>query len=509
MQSKILTTVTRFRAMLMGAALSVCLFSVAAGHFVSAADTPKTTMVALTVSETPPNHEHPSTGSFAPVVKRVAQSVVKVTVVGKARSLPMQFNGGNEDLLRRFFGDQFGGTGPMRAPRERGLGSGVIVNKDGYILTNNHVVESAESIRVTLNDGREFTAKVIGRDPNTDVAVLKIEAKDLPYMTIADSDKAEVGDLCLAIGNPFGIGQTVTMGIVSAVGRSTPELGEMGTDYQDFIQTDAAINPGNSGGALVDADGRLIGINTAILSRSGGNQGIGFAVPINLARNVMENLIEHGRVIRGFIGVGLQDVDSSLVEQFKLSNNQGALVAEVVPHGPAENAGIKSGDVIVEFNGKAVPDYRHLKLQVAQVAPGSKVSVKLIRDGQPKTLWVTVKERGAAEGEKSEGSVETPDSSDDSLSGVQVSDLDAQTRRQAGIPENVTGALIVKVDPDSASYEAGLRAGDVIQEMNKKTVATADDAVRLSTHVKDRVALLKIWSKGHSHYLVVDESNKN
>ena len=293
------------------------------------------------------------------------------------------------DLLRRFFGDQSQGRMPRRnsgMPRQEGVGSGVIATKDGYILTNNHVVDGADEVKVALQDGREFTAKVIGRDPKSDVAVIKIDATDLPAVPMADSDKVEVGDVVLAIGNPFGIGQTVTTGIVSAKGR-----GNMGLDYEDFIQTDAAINPGNSGGALVDADGRLIGINTAILSRSGGNQGIGFAIPVNLARDVMGSLIKDGQVTRGYLGVMIQDLTPALAKEFKLKDTTGALIGDVTPKGPADKAGLKSGDLLVEFNGKTVTDSRHLKLEVARTQPGETVPVKILRDGTSKTLEVTVK----------------------------------------------------------------------------------------------------------------------
>jgi serine protease Do len=262
--------------------------------------------------------------SFAPVVKKVAPGVVKVFTTTKLHNTA--FNGAPDssmdEMLRRFFGDQFQspGRGQRREfgmPRQQGIGSGVIATKDGYILTNNHVVDGADEVKVALQDGREFTAKVIGRDPKTDVAVIKIDGKDLPAVPMADSDKVEVGDVVLAVGNPFGIGQTVTTGIVSATGRG----GALGLDYEDFIQTDAAINPGNSGGALVDAEGRLIGINTAILSRSGGNQGIGFAIPVNIARNVMGSLVKDGHVTRGYLGVLIQDVNPALEMVFNLMDN--------------------------------------------------------------------------------------------------------------------------------------------------------------------------------------------
>src|SRR3954464_5602468 len=310
--------------------------------------------------------------SFSPVVKKVSPAVVKVVTMSKAHNTSFNDNGpsGMDDMLRRFFGDEFDGRNPQgrggqrrfNVPRQTGIGSGVIVTKDGYILTNNHVVDGADEVKVNLQDGREFTAKVIGRDPKSDVAVIKIDAKDLPAIQVADSDKVEVGDVVLAVGNPFGIGQTVTTGIVSATGRG----GALGLDYEDFIQTDAAINPGNSGGALVDAEGRLIGINTAILSRSGGNQGIGFAIPANLAKDVMTSLVRDGKVTRGYAGMWIQDVTPALAQEFNLKEHNGALISDVAPKSPAEKAGFKNGDVVLEYNGKPVSDSRHLKLAVAR-----------------------------------------------------------------------------------------------------------------------------------------------
>ncbi|HWA85685.1 MAG TPA: trypsin-like peptidase domain-containing protein, partial [Opitutus sp.] len=288
--------------------------------------------------------------SYAPVVKRVAPSVVKVLVTERAKRVPAGDGPSFFDspAFRQFFGDQFGHQfgrrGTVLQPPEEGLGSGVIVSPDGYILTNNHVVHGADVIKVTLNDGRELTAKVVGTDPESDIAVVKVDAKNLPAITFADSEKLQVGDRVLAIGNPFGIGQTVTSGMVSGLGRATSGLG-----YEDFIQTDAAINPGNSGGALVDADGRLVGVNTAILSRSGGFQGIGFAIPSDMAQNVMEQLVTKGKVVRGFLGVTVQDITPALADEFNVKNHEGAIVADVSRGGPADKAGLKSGDVITKL----------------------------------------------------------------------------------------------------------------------------------------------------------------
>jgi serine protease Do len=442
--------------------------------------------------------------SFADVVKKISPSVVKVYVTGKAPQLGGENNPFFEDpLFRRFFGQPHG-MRPAPMPRQEGLGSGVIVSKDGYILTNNHVVENAEKVRVVVGDeGEEFDAKVVGTDPKTDIAVIKIESKGKSFepAVAGDSDKIQVGDVTLAVGNPFGIGQTVTMGIVSATGRAS-----LGMEYEDFIQTDAAINPGNSGGALVDAQGRLIGINTAIMSRSGGNHGIGFAVPINLARSAMESLIEHGRVVRGFMGVNIQDVDPALAEQFDLKKSDGAVVTDVTPGSPAEKAGLKSGDVIVAFNGKDVRDSRLLKLQVAQTPPSQKVPVKIWRDGKEKELTVTLKEfpqdQLAKSGKKS-GDANT----EDVLDGVTVGDLDRNMRQQFNIPAKVEGAVVLEVDPESPSYRAGLREGMVIQEINRKPVKDASEAVELSEQAKGKTALLKIWSNGGSHFIVVKEHN--
>ena len=498
--------VRKLRLTLVGSAAAVMAMAIAftqlahgkGGKTESKAPPPK-----VAVDTSPLKRDTKLTTSFAPIVKKVSPSVVNVFISSTPKNV--SFNSPpmlDEPFFRRFFGDDFSPgnrNGKMRVPKQRGLGSGVVVTKDGYILTNNHVVDNADEIKVALSDGREFTAKVVGKDPKTDVAVLKIDAKDLPVAEFADSDSIEVGDLVLAVGNPFGVGQTVTMGMVSALGR-----GSLGLDYEDFIQTDAAINPGNSGGALVDAEGRLIGLNTAILSRSGGNQGIGFAVPSNLARTVMESLIKDGRVVRGFLGVSIQDVTPALESEFHLKQSGGALVGEVTSKSPAEKAGIQSGDVIIEYNGKPVKDSRHLKLQVAQTAPGAKVQVKVIRDDSTKTLEVVPKELPRTEVASRDHSDQSNKS--DALDGVTVDDLSSSTKHELKVPEHVKGVVVTNVDPNSPAYEAGLREGDVIQEINRKQVSSADQAVELSEKTKNDKVLLRVWSKGGSHYLVVDES---
>lgn len=488
----------RTTALVLGVAIAL------AGSAVAFTQKPKAPFSGPPLDERPIAREMGGHNSFAPVVKKVAPGVVKVVTITKVRNMSYDGAPGDmNDFLRRFFGQGFPDQAPqgrMEVPRQEGIGSGVIVTKDGYILTNNHVVDGADEVKVSLQDGREFTAKVIGRDPKSDVAVIKINAKDLPAVPMADSDKVEVGDVVLAIGNPFGIGQTVTTGIVSATGRG----GNLGLDYEDFIQTDAAINPGNSGGALVDADGRLIGINTAILSRSGGNQGIGFAIPSNLARSVMGSLVEYGHVTRGYLGVMIQDVTPDLAKEFELKSNRGALVGDVSPNSPAERAGLRNGDVILEFNGKPVTDSRHLKLAVASTQPGESVPVKILRNGSDKTLEVRVKELpGSGALAKNNDS-----NSDDSgtLNGVGVADLDSGARQQFQVPSHIRGVVVTEVDPNSASAEAGLKPGDIIEEIDRKPVQSADQAVKLTEKATDKTTLLRIWRDGGSRYLVVDES---
>ena len=440
-------------------------------------------------------------GSYAPIVDKVAPAVVKIEITATRQNAAME---GLPDSLRQFFGNQFGGMLPpqsMGPQVEHGLGSGVVITKDGYILTNNHVVDGAKEVKVTLTDGREFTAKVIGRDPKTDIAVVKIDADSLPVVPLADSSNVKVGDVVLAVGNPFGVGQTVTEGIVSAKNR-----GNMGIeDYEDFIQTDAAINPGNSGGALVDIDGRLIGINTAILSDSGGSQGVGFAVPSDLARTVMESLVKNGHVTRGYIGVMIQNVTPALAQEFNLKAPTGALIGDVVANGPADQAGLKDGDVVTEFNGQKITDSRQLQLAVAETSPGSKATVKILRDGDSKTLEVTVKQLPGTGSVADAGSQNGNDTG--TLNGIGVGDLDPQTRAQFHIPDTVHGAVVTQVEPGSAAAEAGLKTGDVIESINRQPVKNADDAVQLTTNTASKQTLVRVWDNGGSRYIVVDESH--
>ncbi|MBE7540140.1 MAG: DegQ family serine endoprotease [Opitutaceae bacterium] len=492
---------TRPKAVIAAAALA--LAGVIVG--VNAASTSSNARVEVKRDAQPINRSQLEPASFSKVVKRVSPSVVKITTETKARRVGISENDGldfDNPLFRQFFG---GRVPEMQRPPQSGLGSGVIISQDGYVATNNHVVQDADTLRVTLSDGRELTAKVVGRDPQTDIAVIKVDAQDLPAITLADSDKVEVGDRVLALGNPFGIGETVTTGIISAKGRR-PGLG---LAYEDFIQTDAAINPGNSGGALVDIDGRLIGINTAILSRSGGFQGVGLAVPSNLVGHVADSLVKSGKVVRGFLGVGAQDITPALAESLGLSNHSGALVSDVQPNSPASKAGLLSGDVITSVNGQAVDDANRLTFSIGAIAPGTKVTLGVQRDGKSQEINVVTGER-PKNGRIGMGSGSNDQYSAGSdvgvLNGVAVSDLDQESRRTMNVPPRIRGALITNVDPDSAAARAGLRPGDVILEINRQPVSSSEEAVNLSERAEGKKTLLKLWSRGSTVFVVVDES---
>src|SRR6266576_2708073 len=441
--------------------------------------------------------------TFAPVVEKVAPSVVTVfttqTVSPGLTQVPF-----GDDALRQFFG----GQSPQRQGQQtlQGLGSGVIVSPDGFILTANHVVSGAEEIMVGLGtELRKYKAKKVGTDPGTDVALLKIEEKNLPAITFADSEKARAGDIVLAVGNPFGLRQTVTMGIISAVGR-----GGMGiVDYENFIQTDAAINMGNSGGALVDTEGRLLGINSAILTRSGGNQGVGFAIPANLARDVMRSLREKGRVIRGYIGTSVQTLTPELADAMKLKAQvSGALVGEVSPKSPAEKAGIKTGDVITSVNGKKIGDAHELRLMIGSMSPGTKVQIEVNREGQKKTLDVDLVEMPAAAIQPAtEASPEESAQPEKStvFGAVVVADVTDDVRTALNLPKEIQGAVIVELDSASPAAQAGLREGDVIQEVNKQPVKNAKDLVAVSKKLKpNEKILMRVYSQGRSSYVALE-----
>ena len=445
--------------------------------------------------------EPASRNSFAPVVKKVLPSVVTIT---SARMVKTGFQGGDDGIppmFRQFFGDQDNGGGQFRMPRqqrqqrEQGLGSGVIVSPNGYILTNNHVVDHATTVTVIMPDKHEYNARVVGADPKTDLAVLKVDAGSLEPITIGDSDKVQVGDYVLAVGNPFGVGKTVTMGIVSATGRANLGI----EDYEDFIQTDASINPGNSGGALVNDRGELIGINTAILSNgSEGNQGIGFAVPVSVARNVMDQIINHGKVTRAYLGVMAQEVTPSIAKAFHEPEVRGALIGDVTPNSPAQKAGLEKGDIILDIDGKPVNNSAELRMHVSLMAPGTKVNVKVFRGGAEKTLPLTLAEM-PTETAKNE---QPENSSEDALQGIAVENVTAQTARQLRLPADATGVVVTNVDPAGKAAESGLKRGDVIQEVNHKPVRNTADFESAMRNAKDGTLLL-VNRQGSTMFLAV------
>ena len=359
----------------------------------------------------------------------------------------------------------------LQAQPERGLGSGVIVSHEGFILTNNHVIEGADALLVKLPDDREFPARLVGADPKTDVAVIKIEGSGLPFAVLGDSDKVRVGDVVFALGNPLDVGQTATMGIVSATGRRGLDLlarGDTDPGYEDFIQTDAAINVGNSGGALVDSRGRLVGVNTAIMTTSRGNIGIGFSIPVNLAAFVMKSLVEHGAVVRGYLGVNTQDLDAGLAASFDLKESRGALVAEVTPDSPAARAGLLAGDVITTINGKPVLNSDELRLLVAQIPPSSKASLGLIREG--KSLSVE-----AMLGQLDDNRPAVRRTAVELLDGVLVEPINDRVRREYALEKDAVGVVVTSVDRHS-QYAPNLPVGTVIEKINKVLVADAHAA---------------------------------
>ncbi|HEY7532800.1 MAG TPA: DegQ family serine endoprotease [Nitrospiraceae bacterium] len=442
-----------------------------------------------------------SARNFVEIAKLVKPTVVNISATRGGRSGEgAQGSPFDDPFFRRFFGEEFFKRDAPKERKERGQGSGVIVDANGFIITNNHVVHKADEIKVFLSDKREFKAKLIGTDAKTDVAVVKIEATNLPVIPWADSDQLEVGEFVLAVGNPFGLAQTVTMGIVSAVGRASMGIAE----YEDFIQTDAAINPGNSGGALVNVRGELVGINTAIFSQSGGNMGIGFAVPSNLARSMMEQLVKTGKVVRGWLGVSIQDLTPELANQFGLGDTKGVLVSDIMDDSPAKKAGIERADVIVEFDGKAMDSPTHLRNAVAQTPIGKKVTLKVIRDKKPKTLEVTVAEQPKS---VSQGG---PDENGESaapagvLSDLEVRELTDDLASRYGLKSSERGVVITRVKPGSTAEETGVREGDIVVEINRKAVTSLRTYERIVSGLpKDQAVLLLLKRQGRTMYLTL------
>lgn len=430
---------------------------------------------------------------FAPILKPALPAVVNISS-SRVVKVPME-PFAIDPFLQQFFGS------PRRVPpaqqRERGLGSGVIVNADGYILTNNHVIDQAIDIKVVLPDKREFKGQVVGTDPKTDVAVVKIAARGLPTLQLGDSSKNQVGDYALAIGDPFGIGETATLGIISATGRGNLDI----EDYEDFIQTDAAINPGNSGGALINARSELIGINTAILAGGGGgNQGIGFAIPINMARSVMDAILKHGKVSRGYLGVSIQEVTPGIAKAFNVPPGKGALIGDATPNGPAAKAGLKKGDVIEELDGQPVTGSNELKLKIASLAPGTVAHLKINHNGEEREVSVTLgelpeKAGAGASGENAETSA---------MRGVQVDELTPEAARELGLRPTTKGVVVTDVDPAAPAADAGIRPGDVIEEVNRQPVTSVSEYRRALAQAGKEAVVLSVNRHGNAAYLVVE-----
>lgn len=458
------------------------------------------------------------TQGFSEIVKKVTPAVVNIAVTGGGE-------GGGKGRRAPLPPGPFGGPPGEEAPGgelptpppmppgghgrpDQSAGSGVIVDANGFIVTNNHVVEGATQITVTLSDRREFSAKVVGTDPKTDLAVIKIDAKDLPALKWADYEKLQVGDLVLAVGSPFGLSSTVTLGIISALGRGNVGI----ADYEDFIQTDAAINPGNSGGALVNMSGELMGINTAIFSRTGGSEGIGFAIPSSIAVDIVDSLQKTGKVVRGWMGVAIQEITPALAKSFKLpEQRKGVLISDVNENGPSHTAGIRRGDVVIAFNGKEVQNVSQLRNLVARTMVGKDAQVKILRDGKEQTLAVKVAERPTDEMlAKKEPSApkeqpETAKLPDNVLASLRVQGLDAATMSQFNIPAKMTGVVVTSVENGGAAEAAGLQRGDVIQEVNHEVVKTLDDYQKASRKLKkDELAVLLLSRQGNNLFVAVN-----
>ena len=437
------------------------------------------------------NVEH---NSYADVVSKVAPAVATIRAERRVRA-PQQHPFFDDP----FFQDFFGGRAPQlqqqpqRELRQQALGSGVVISPDGYIVTNHHVVDGAEQITVELTDRRSFPAKVVGTDQPSDLAVLKIDARDLPVLTLGDSDKVRVGDIVLAVGNPLGVGQTVTAGIISAKGRRT---GLSDGSFEDFLQTDAPINQGNSGGALVNTSGELVGINSQILSPSGGNIGIGFAIPSNMARTVTEQLINKGRVRRGQLGVYVQAVTEDIAQGLGLKEARGVIVSSVQKGSAAEHAGLKPNDVITAFNGNAVNDANELRNLVAAAQPGTDATLTVVRDGREQQLKVTLgelSENGNDAGGENGGS---EGQSEGGKLGVEVAPLTPELAQRLRLPEDRQGLVITNVDPSGPASDAGLQQGDLIEQANRQPVKTIEDLRAAIQSAGERPLLLLVTRPG-------------
>ncbi len=440
--------------------------------------------------------------AFASAAERAMPAVVSIKVektINTARvyqgdqQLSIPFD---NDLLRQFFGGQMPQMQTPRKYKEQGQGSGFIISKDGYILTNNHVVGDVDKITVELQDGRKFTnAKVIGSDPGTEVALIKIDGDDFPVLPMGDSDKNKIGDWVIAIGNPFGLSETVTVGVISALGRNKVGI----ANYENFIQTDAAINPGNSGGPLINLDGQAIGINTAIFSESGGYMGIGFAIPIDIARNIEKQLKENGKVIRGYLGVACQDVTPEMAEILGLKNSSGIIVATVEKDSPADKGGLMNQDVILELNGNKVESYDTFRNDIANLKPDSKVKLTISREGKTQNIMVTLTER-TIDGVAKAFNKEQPKSK--AALGIDVQNVTNDIARQLGYKLG-EGVVVTSVYPDGPASEAGIETGDLILSVNRQNVNSVDEFDKAINNVKENKVLLLVKDENSTQFVVI------
>ena len=449
--------------------------------------------------------------SYADVVEKTSPAVVRIDAERKSKeNSPQQQHPFMDDpQFREFFKNmpQAPPNGQQRPPVERGLGSGVIVSADGTVLTNHHVIEGAEKITVQMNDNRTYDAKIVGSDPPSDLAVLKIEGESLPFLNLGNSDNVRVGDIVLAIGNPLGIGQTVTAGIISAKGRRT---GLSDGSFEDFLQTDAPINRGNSGGALVSVNSELIGINSQILSPSGGNIGIGFSIPSNMAKSVMEQLLKDGKVHRGMLGVNIQNITPEMAKSFDLKDNKGVIVSNVRAGSAAEKAGVKRNDIIVGVGGETIEDSNVLRNKIAAAQPGSQIKLKILRDGNEQELTATLDEFNV-EGVKpddadKEKEKEENKSEQNGKLGLSLQPLTPEAAKRLELPAGTEGVIVTEVDPNGAAAEEGINQGDVILEVNRRAVKSLEDVQSALEKSGDKPVLLLVSRKGQTVYLTVKPS---
>jgi serine protease Do len=480
------------------AVAAVVLFASGAAWHSFAGDSQPVVAHAATVSSSITHAVAGGRDSYADVVDVVAPAVVTVRAEGRARISPTQFQSPDDDFFGQFFGrpgqrGQRGEGQVPRAPRQNALGSGVVVTTDGYILTNNHVVDGADNVTVDFTDGRSMPAKIVGTDKPSDLALLKVNGTNVHAVALGDSDNVKVGDVVLALGNPLNVGQTVTMGIISAKGRST---GVGDGSYEDFLQTDAPINHGNSGGALVNTKGELVGINSQILSESGGSIGIGFAIPVNMAKHVMNDLRTNGKVTRAQLGVTVQPVTTDMADSLGLKQTSGAIISSVTDGSAAAHAGLKRGDVITSFNGQPVRDTNSLRNRVADAAPGTAADVTIVRDGAEKHLSVKLDELNADRSARRGSRAGEERNTDKTALGVSIA------------PDE-KGLVVQDVDPDGRAADAGIRPGDVIQEVNRQAVKSIEDLRTAVRRSADKPALLLINRNGTDIFVTVRPAPAN